>query len=284
MKVLLYHDWPLAKDYLQPVETAIKIKHPDWEVYHGGHRKPFENQPYDWVVTCDELSAGRGKAKRTLCIFHGLASKGQAFSTARREAFVNTDAIFAVPGARYATVLREMGVPEDRVYVTGLTKLNGFKRNILFAPTHNPTLSAIPVIQNKIYQLDNVRVRLHMWTSTSEKDNHQKFRGYYPVVSNETSESDLRWADVVIGDFGSILIEAIALGKQTFQVINPQWEEWYLAKGLARAEIINLPEVWYPKRYATQVHSFDDLYDALNIMPLGNSANRVLEIMERTKI
>lgn len=284
MKVLLYHDWPLAEDYLDPVATEIKYRQPEWEVYHGGHHKPVENHDYDWVVTCDELSAGRNKAKRSLCIFHGLASKGQAFSTARREAFVDTETIFAVPGARYATMLHEMGVPEDRVYVTGLTKLNWFRRNILFAPTHNHQLSAIPVIENKIYRLDNVRVRLHMWTSTSDKGIHEKMRSHYPVVSDETSESDLRWADVVIGDFGSILIEAIALGKQTFQVINPQWEEWYLAKGLARAEIINLPEVWYPKRYSTQVHSFDDLYDALNIIPLGNSASRVVEILEQATI
>lgn len=281
MKVLLYHDWPLAEDYLQPVETAIKISYPEWEVYHGGHHKPVEDHDYDWVVTCDELSAGRNKAKRSLCIFHGLASKGQAFSTARREAFVDTKTIFAVPGARYATVLHEMGVPEDRVYVTGLTKLNKLRRNILFAPTHNEHLSAIPVVESKIYRLDNVRVRLHMWTDAGEGDHGKKLRSHYPVVSSASSMQDLAWADVVIGDFGSIIVEAIALGKQTFQVINPRWEEWYLFKGLARAEIINLPEVWYPKRYSTQVHSFDDLYDALNIMPLGDSAARVVQILAR---
>jgi len=85
----------------------------------------------------------------------------------------------------------------------------------------------------------------------------------------------------VIGDFGSIIVEAIALGKQTFQVVNPEWEQWYLGRGLSKAEIINLPEVWYPNRYSTQVYSFDDLYDALNIMPLGDSASRVIEILEQ---
>jgi len=279
MKVLLYHDWLLAEDYLGPVATEIKYRHPEWEVYHGGHHKPVENHEYDWVVTCDELSAGRNRAKRSLCIFHGLASKGQAFSTARREAFVDTDTVFAVPGARYATTLHEMGVPEDRVYVTGLTKLSGFKRNILYAPTHNPTLSAVPVIKDRIYELDNVKVQLH--TAIGENEHHTRWRRYYAEGTVESTEDNLRWADVVIGDFGSIIVEAIALGKQTFQVINPEWEQWYLAKGLVRAEIINLPEVWYPNRYSTQVHSFDDLYDALNIMPLGDSAARVVQILAR---
>lgn len=284
MKVLLYHDWPLAKDYLDPVANEIQYRHPEWEVYEAGHHKPVQNVDYDWVVTCDELSAGRNKAKRTLCIFHGLASKGQAFSTVRRMAFTNTDTIFAVPGPRYAKTLLDMGVPEERVHVTGLTKLNGFKRNVLYAPTHNPQLSAIPVIQDRIYELDNVKVQLHMWTTIGEQEQHTRFRRYYADGTVESSEDNLRWADVVIGDFGSIIVEAIALGKQTFQVINPQWEQYYLDKGLARAEIITLPEVWYPSRYSTQVHSFDELYDALNIMPLGDAAGRVLKIMKTTTI
>ena len=283
MKVLLYHDWPLARDYLDPIASTIRRQHPEWEVFEAGHHKPHEEHVYDWVVSCDELSvAPRGK--RNLCVFHGMASKGQAFSNIRRGSFVDTDTIFAVPGPRYAKTLLDMGVSEDRVQVTGLTKLNGFKRNILYAPTHNHQLSAIPVIENNIYRLDNVRVRLHMWTSISEKAIHEKFRSYYPVVSENKSEDDLHWADVVVGDFGSIIVEAIALGKQTFQVINPNWERYYLDKGLARAEIIDLPEVWYPTRYSTPVHSFNDLYDALTIMPLGDSVSRVVNILKSKQI
>lgn len=279
MKVLLYHDWPLAKDYLDPIASAIKMRHPEWEIHEAGFHKPYQDQVYDWVVSCDELSAAP-RGRRTLCVFHGMASKGQAFSTARRTAFVDLDTIFAVPGPRYATMLHDMGVPEDRVFVTGLTKLSGFTRNILYAPTHNPTLSAIPVIRDRIYELDNVKVQLHMWTTIGEKEHYTRFRRYYADGTVESAEDNLRWADVVIGDFGSIIVEAIALGKQTFQVINPQWEQWYLGRGLSKAEIINLPEVWYPARYSTPVRSFDDLYDALNIMPLGDSASRVVDVME----
>lgn len=283
MKVLLYHDWPLAKDYLDPIASVIKRSHPEWEVFEAGFHKPYEERVYDWVVSCDELSVAP-LGRRNLCVFHGMASKGQAFSTARRSAFVDTDTIFAVPGPRYAKTLLDMGVSEDRVHVTGLTKLDGFKRNILYAPTHNPKLSAIPVIQDRIYELDNVKVQLHMWTTIGEKEHHTRWRRYYADGTVESTEDNLRWADVVIGDFGSIIVEAIALGKQTFQVINPKWEQHYLDKGLARAEIIDLPEVWYPARYSTPVHSFDDLHDALTVMPLGDSASKIVKIMQETRI
>jgi hypothetical protein len=176
-------------------------------------------------------------------------------------------------------MLLEMGVPEERVRVTGLTKLDGFKRNILFAPTHNPELSAIPVIGDSIYELGNVRVRLHMWTIQGRTPQDVALRSYYEDFSNNTPKEDLEWADVVISDFGSIIVEAIALGKQAVQVVNPNWMKWYVSQGLTEREILELPEVVLPERYAIRCYSFDDLYDLFNIIPLGNSAERVVALM-----
>jgi hypothetical protein len=279
MRILLYSDWPLASDYLDPIEATIRKERPYWIVERAGYNQPVPGSGYDWVVSCDELSVAP-KGRRNLCVFHGMASKGQAFSTARKSAFVDSDTIFAVPGPRYATVLAGMGVPWERVRIVGLTKLDGVERNILFAPTHNPKLSAIPVVQGRIYELPNVRVRLHMWTTIGKHQHHQDLRSYYPTCSSNSSLEDLLWADTVIGDFGSIIVEAIALGKQAIQVVNPLWEQHYLELGLTTDEIRALPEVLYPARYAVQCHTFDDLYDALNIMPLGDPAMRVLRIME----
>jgi hypothetical protein len=258
----------------------MQSRHPEWEITEAGFHKPVEGEPFDVVISCDENSVAP-QGGLNLCIFHGMASKGMAFSTARRTLFADTRTVFAVPGPRYESILLDMGVPEERVFVAGLTKWGDTQRNILFAPTHNPELSAIPVIKNDIYKLSNVRVQLHAVTSMRGEDHDVKYRNYYPVISDSPVMENLRWADTVIGDFGSIIVEAIALGKQAIQVVNPRWEEWYLQKGLARAEIINLPEVWYPRRYAIQVHSMDEIGEIVNITPRGNASDRVIDWLER---
>lgn len=277
MRVALYMDWPLASTYLKPVEAALRREQPEWEIEWVGYHKAPQGA-YDIVICCDERSVAPDATLR-ICVFHGLASKGQAFSSNRREDFIEGNTVFAVPGNYYANILLNMGVPEERVWVTGLTKLDGFTRNILYAPTHNPTLSAIPVVKNNVYLLPNVRVMLHMWTQTGEKEHHVRYRSYYPVHDTDhTPNENLAWADVVIGDFGSIVVEAITLGKQAVQVVNPRWREFYSRrKGLTDLEISQLPEVWFPQRYAIQAHSFDDLYDLFHIMELGDSARRLYE-------
>lgn len=277
MRFLFYHDWPLAAQYLNPLRDALEEAFPDVEMFEAGHHAALVPYPYDYVFTCDEQSAAPVCGKR-LCVFHGLASKGQAFSTIRRSAFVDSDMTFAVPGPYYRDLLLRMGVPETRILVAGLTKLSGMQRNILYAPTHNAWLSAIPVVRERIYELPNVRVQLHMWTETGDKKTHQSFRSYYPTVDTHNNSVDnLQWADTVIGDFGSIIVEALALGKQAIQVINPDWMRYYLGKGLLEDEITGLPEVYYPGKYAIQCTDFDQVKEALGIMPLGDSVDRIVQ-------
>jgi len=279
MRVLLYHDWPLADTYLRPLRERMQSRHPDWEITEAGFDKPIQGEPFDVVVSCDENSAAP-QGDINLCIFHGMASKGQAFSTARRALFTDTRTIFAVPGPRYEAILLDMGVPEDRVLVTGLTKWGSMRRRILYAPTHNPQLSAIPVIQGDIYKLPSVRVQLHMWTKIGERDHHVKYRSYYPVISDSPVDENLEWADTVISDHGSMIVEALATGKQAIQVVNPQYREWYRGRGLSEAEIDRLPEVWYPNRYAIQVHSMDEILEVLSIAPQGDASERIIDWLE----
>jgi hypothetical protein len=275
MRVCLYMDWPLASTYLKPVEDVLRREQPSWEIEYAGYHKPAEGA-WDIVICCDEQSAAP-QAPLRICVFHGLASKGQAFSTARAGIFLHGNTIYATPGDYYANLLRNLGVPDERIWIIGLTKLTNMRRNILFAPTHNKELSAIPVIQDRIYELPNVRVMLHMYTATGDKRIHQKYRAYYPDHDTDhTPVENLEWADVVIADFGSMIVEAITLGKQAIQVVNPQWMDYYLeSKQLSPEEIAQLPEVYYPNRYAIKAHSFDDLYDLFHIMELGDSAQRL---------
>lgn len=279
MRILLYHDWPLASTYLEPLRACVQSRHPEWEIVEAGYNSKPTGHPFDVVIFCDENSAAP-RVGVNLCIFHGMASKGQAFSTARRSSFTDTRTIFAVPGPRYETTLLDMGVPEDRILVTGLTKWGEHKRNVLYAPTHNSQLSAIPVIKGDIYRIKGVRVQLHMWTKIGEKEHHVKNKSYYPVISDSPVIENLRWADTVITDHGSMVVEALSMGKQTIQVLNPEWKQYYLGRGLAEAEIINLPEVWYPKRYAIQVRSMDEITELLGIVPEGDANQRVVDWLE----
>jgi len=280
MRVLLYHDWPLASTYLDPLRACIQARYPEWEVTDAGYHKPVEGEPFDVVVSCDENSVAP-QGGINLCIFHGMASKGMAFSTARRALFTDTRTIFAVPGPRYEAILLDMGVPEERVFVAGLTKWGSLRRRILYAPTHNPELSAIPVIQGDIYKLPSVRVQLHAVTSMRDEDHDVKYRNYYPVTSGSPVTTNLEWADTVIADHGSMIVEAIATGKQAIQVVNPQYREWYRSRGLSEAEIDRLPEVWYPNRYAIQVHSMDEILEVLSIAPQGDASDRIIDWLER---
>lgn len=279
MRILLYGDWPLALTYLDPLAAHIRQHEPSWEIAYAGNigrpSDPYSNP--DVVVTCDELSVAPD-APLKICIFHGLASKGQAFSTVRRSAFTDTRQHFAVPSGYYRDLLLDMGVSSDRIFIAGLTKHDGLERKVLYAPTHNHQLSAIPVIKDRIYEIPGVKVHLHMYTRTGDKRIHQKFRSYYPVHEDREDIHDLLgWADTIIGDMGSIVIEALSLGKRGIQVINPDWRAFYQAKGVPDSELERLPEVYFPRRYGLTVDSAESLLEAVNVTPLGSASAAVVE-------
>ena len=266
MRVMLYGDWPLALTYLEPLYQYITTSEPSWEVWFAGEVGARATSPTgapDVVITCDELSVAPD-APLKVCIFHGMASKGQAFSTARRDAFVNRRQIYAVPSDYYRDLLLSLGVTEDRIAVTGLTKHDQVERKILYAPTHNNELSAIPVIRDRIYEIPGVRVMLHPLHDTQHD----------PV-------KNLAWADTVIGDLGSIVMEALALGKRGIQVLNPDHRGYYARKGISESELERLPEIHIPRKYGLVVHSADELLEAVNIAPVGGASRRVVEFVKQ---
>jgi hypothetical protein len=72
-------------------------------------------------------------------------------------------------------------------------------------------------------------------------------------------------------------LEAIALGKQAIQVVNPLWKEWYINfRGITEEEMMSLPEVEIPKKYAIQVNSFEELQEALGVVANLGKASEVI--------
>lgn len=279
MRVLLYGDWPLALTYLDPIAAYIRQHEPSWQIAYAGNigRSPDPITNPDVVITCDELSVAPD-APIKVCIFHGLASKGQAFSTVRQSQFVERRQDYAVPSPYYRDLLLDLGVDPGRIFIAGLTKFDPLERKVLYAPTHNHQLSAIPVVTNRIYEVSGVKVHLHMYTRTGDKEIHKKFRSYYPVHEDREDIADLLgWADTIIGDMGSIVIEALALGKRGIQVRNPMWRDYYRTKGVSEDELERLPEVHIPERYGLVVESVEALLEAVNITPVGGASQRIVD-------
>jgi hypothetical protein len=76
---------------------------------------------------------------------------------------------------------------------------------------------------------------------------------------------------------GSIVLEALSLGKRGIQVINPEWKEFYNKKGILDNELERLPEIYIPKRYGLVVTSVEKLLEAVNITPIGGASKRIVE-------
>lgn len=281
MKILFYSDWPLALTYLHPLYETIKAREPQWELGflgEGIHGLPgIALNDIDVSIYCDELSvAPRGKLN--LCIFHGLASKAQDFSSTRRDTFAANNQVFCVPGPYYRELLLSLGTSEENILVSGVTKFEGMTRKVLYAPTHNPQLSAIPIVRDRIYEIPNVTVHLHQWIRTGTRLHHQEFLSYYPDHVDREDIADLiAESDVIIGDFGSIVLEAIGLGKQAIQVVNPQYEDWYIKfRKITWEEMARLPEVHLPAKYGKRVYSFEELKEALDTVSNIGTASEVI--------
>jgi len=167
---------------------------------------------------------------------HGLGSKG-IFFTDRPDYVARENAVdyHFVPSDLHKEQMMTY-VPEEKLIVTGMPKLDkafndGYQPNnnwaktmILFAPTFNDELSAIPVVGKDIMNLQNdqttVIVKLHDVTK-------QEWKDMYPYrVKSDNIAPFLGTADLVVTDVSSVLLEAMALGKRVISVVNPKQGEY----------------------------------------------------------
>lgn len=149
---------------------------------------------------------------------HGIADKN--YRTARAIAPYNH--VF-VSGPAWRDLYRRQGMNTRNVHIGGYTKLDPIfqgklkkkrkskKPMILWAPTHGgfdagrkPATSSWPEFMDYLDRIPNIEVALH----PNENDRHQ------------ATMQQLIDCSVVIGDYGSLVYEALALGKP---VIIPDW-------------------------------------------------------------
>ncbi len=196
---------------------------------------------YPWVQGCGKL----------VHVGHGVLSKGQYYTNteiARREQEAD---LVCVPGFHHAAVMK--GVISKPVIATGMAKLDplfsgkitresaldqlclpsGF-RYILFSPTFNDELSAIPFVMDDIHRVlpdgqTVLLIKLHGSTKAEYKQMYRALAKSHPRVyfcDNLDITPFLAIADVMISDVSSSMMEFAALDKPVVLFNNPNWTSY----------------------------------------------------------
>ncbi len=195
---------------------------------------------YPWVRGCGKL----------VHIGHGLLSKGQYYTdtpTARREEEAD---LVCVPGKHHQKIMRR--IISKPVIATGMAKLDplfsgeisrqtvlkkyglpGHKKYILFAPTFNDELSAIPHVKEKIADIlpeeAVLLIKLHGSTRAEYKEMYRKlpFKNPRVIYVDDLDISPfLALADVLITDVSSTMFEFAALDKPVVLFDSPNWGKY----------------------------------------------------------
>ncbi len=195
---------------------------------------------YPWVRGCGKL----------VHIGHGLLSKGQYYTdtpTARREEEAD---LVCVPGKHHQKIMRR--IISKPVIATGMAKLDplfsgeisrqtvlkkyglpGNRKYILFAPTFNDELSAIPHVKEKIADIlpeeAVLLIKLHGSTRAEYKEMYSKLPYKNPrviYVDDLDISPFLALADVLITDVSSTMFEFAALDKPVVLFDSPNWGKY----------------------------------------------------------
>ncbi len=194
---------------------------------------------YPWVKNCGKL----------VHIGHGVLSKGQYYTNTPIVRRDDAAALVCVPGSIHRANLR--GVLQTRVEVTGMAKLDPLfggeisrdsaanslgvsphRKYILFAPTFNDELSAIPFVGIRIQQVlpsddYTLLIKLHgsakkeyviMYQQLAERNTD--------VVLIDDLIAGMALADVMISDVSSAMMEFAALDKPVVLFDNPHWAQY----------------------------------------------------------
>ncbi|MFP4325576.1 MAG: glycosyltransferase [Desulfonatronovibrio sp.] len=207
---------------------------------------PAEFAPQATLVADINAAAYLRGCGRIINVGHGMISKGCFYTSRpiiRRE---NLADLVCVPGPIHAQRLESnVFIPvettgfikSDRLFGPQSVDRDGFclkhgidpgKKIILFAPTYNPELSSIPVVQEKIFELAkdtfHLLVKLHGMTDQGWADFYRDeclARPGCTFIQDQDLTPCLKAADLLVSDVSSAFVEFMLLDRPIVLVDNP---------------------------------------------------------------
>lgn len=230
---------------------------PDADIERLKTRAPFHANPSDFApdvtVVADACHFRIPHLRDIVNVGHGMICKGAFYTDSpiiRRE---NLSRLLLVPGPWHAKRLApNVFIP---VRVTGFIKsdllfgssaqsretfcsrmgIDAAKKIVLFAPTYNPELSAIPCVAAGIRKIVDcgtiLLIKLHNLTDEKWKEMYRNIAATVPGVfylEDADYSGMMHAADLMISDVSSIAIEFLLLDKPLVLFNNPRMHEFPL--------------------------------------------------------
>ncbi|MFH1196286.1 MAG: glycosyltransferase [bacterium] len=287
-----------APEFVVPKDGQVGIGLREKEISRLRQKSNFFEDPEvfkpDITVVAD-VSFSLKNCGKIVNVGHGIISKGGFYRDApivRRE---NLADLICVPGEWHKEILKKnVFVPivatgfikSDKMFGPGAVKRSDFctankidetKKIILYAPTFNPELSSIPIIQDKIKDLVDenaiLLIKLHSMTDivyvNMYKELSRNNRKILFIDDLDLTPSMMA-ADVMISDVSSAAVEFLFLNKPVIVFNNPRTSEY---------AYYDPEDIEYKVRDACKVvSSFEELKFALKL-----SLNNPHEFEEKRK-
>ncbi len=197
------------------------------------------------TVLADADFGGISWGGKIVNVNHGLISKGTFYTHSPVVQREHGADLICVPGPYHYEILKD--VIHRKIVVTGLVKfdsyfrremtkastraalgIEGLEKVVLFAPTYNIELSAIPVVTDKIRRITensaHLLIKLHGMSPPAWRELYKLLSlvdEHIHYIQDTDLTTGLIAADVVISDVSSAFMEAMAIDRPVVLVNNP---------------------------------------------------------------
>ena len=214
--------------------------------------RPQQFSP-DVTLMADNVAQVLDGCGKLVNVGHGLLSKGQYFTDSPQVERENLEDLLCVPGEYHRKRILDSGKVFIPVVATGFPKLDAVfqaskrpreelfgiagldpaKRTVLYAPTFNMELSAIPILWTGIRRIADestyLLIKLHGSTPSEFKRIHRSLASEHPnirYIEDADIGPHMAMADVMVSDVSSAFMEFIALDKPVVLFDNPNITEY----------------------------------------------------------